>query len=182
MNNDKIILRNIKEQDIEDYVKWLTDKKYSEWLNWDAPWEHEDSFDADEERRRWTKFFEASEALDPSKLRHRFEIEVNDKHVGWVSAYDDLGYMENPDKHLAIGIDIPEMDVWGKGIGTKALQLFIDYYREQGEKVLYIQTWSGNERMLKVMNKLGFHEFYRAKGIREVNGQKFDAVTYVLDL
>lgn len=36
--------------------------------------------------------------------------------------------------------------------------------------------------MMRVAEKLGFREVFRKKGYREVNGQKFDAVTYRLDL
>ena len=34
--------------------------------------------------------------------------------------------------HRAIGIDICESDVWGNGIGTNALRVFLNYYFENG--------------------------------------------------
>ena len=44
---ENIILRDIIESDIEDYVRWFTVER--EWENWDAPWEKEDT---DEENER----------------------------------------------------------------------------------------------------------------------------------
>jgi len=32
-----LILRDMKESDIEDYVRWFTTE--TEWGNWDSPWE-----------------------------------------------------------------------------------------------------------------------------------------------
>ena len=53
---ENIILRDMIESDIEDYVRWFTVER--EWENWDAPWEKEDT-DEDSERRRWTESYES---------------------------------------------------------------------------------------------------------------------------
>lgn len=49
-----LILRDMRESDIEDYVRWFT--KETEWGNWDAPWE---AFEAseEEERKSWTEYY-----------------------------------------------------------------------------------------------------------------------------
>ncbi|MBQ5782744.1 MAG: GNAT family N-acetyltransferase, partial [Oscillospiraceae bacterium] len=67
------------------------------------------------------------------------------------------------------------------GNGTKALLLFIDYWKKLGYSHIYTQTWSGNYPMIKLADKLGFKEVCRKKDYREVNGQKYDAVTFKLD-
>ena len=38
---ENIVLRDMIESDIEDYVRWFTVER--EWENWDAPWEKEDT-------------------------------------------------------------------------------------------------------------------------------------------
>lgn len=38
---ENIILRDMIESDIEDYVRWFTVER--EWENWDAPWEKENT-------------------------------------------------------------------------------------------------------------------------------------------
>ena len=55
----------------------------------------------------------------------------------------------------------------------------IVYRTEHGLKDIYIQTWSGNERMIALAKKLGFVEFKRKGGIRIVNEEKYDAITYI---
>ena len=36
--------------------------------------------------------------------------------------------------------------------------------------------------MIKVINKLGFIEYFRKKDYRTVNNKKYDAITYLLKL
>ena len=90
--------------------------------------------------------------------------------------------MENPEKIPAIGLDIPCVDYRNHGCGTEAFQLYIDYLKEHGYRRFYTQTWSGNQAMIKVAGKLGFIETARIRDCREVNGKKYDAITFRLDL
>lgn len=78
----------------------------------------------------------------------------------------------------AIGIDICEPDAWGNGIVTNALRAFMNYYFENGVDQLYTQTWSGNVRMLRCAEKLGFHECKRNVDKRAVVGWKCDGLTF----
>ena len=171
-----IILRDMIESDIEDYVRWFTSKV--EWMEYDAPWEGTENLASiEEERKSWTEYYQSIKNLPKEEIRWKYEIEYNGKHVGWVSRYFDLEYIENVDNIPAIGIDIPETDVYNKGIGTEALKMFMEYLKKAGYEHLYIQTWSGNTRMLHIAEKLGFKEFYKKKNHRTVNGKMYDAIT-----
>ena len=184
---ENIILRDMVESDVEDYVRWFTVER--EWGNWDAPWEKEDT-DEETERRSWTEYYESVKDLPDDVRRWKFEIEWNGRHVGWVSSYPMTeayewiasGDIEEGQKvYRAIGIDICEPDVWGGGIGTEALRAFIRYYADNGVKELYTQTWSGNTRMIRCAEKLGFVECSRYVGIREVEGKTYDGLTFRLE-
>ena len=182
INYENIILRDMIESDIEDYVRWFTIE--TEWSNTDAPWEPIES-DEETERTSWREYYESVKDLPDDVRRWKFEIEWNGRHVGWVSSYSiDENYewideiKDGQTVHRAIGIDICEPDVWGNGIGTNALRAFIKYYFENDVEELYTQTWSGNVRMLRCAEKLGFKECRRDIGIREVNGKKYDRVTF----
>ena len=48
------------ESDIEDYVRWFTAE--TEWMDWDAPWENEETT-PEAERESWTEYFERIKAL-----------------------------------------------------------------------------------------------------------------------
>lgn len=178
---ENIILRDMIETDIEDYVRWFTAER--EWEKWDAPWEKEDT-DEETERKEWTKYYESVKNRPDDAYRWKFEIEWNGKHIGWVCSYCiDENYEwvgkaeEGQIVHRAVGIDICESDSWGNGIGTNALRAFMDYCLDSGACELYTQTWSGNVRMLRCAEKLGFAECNRCIGEREVNGRKYEGLT-----
>ena len=177
-----IDLRDMLESDIEDYVRWFTTQ--TQWSDADAPWEPIES-DEETERNAWREYYEAFKKMPDDVLRQKFEIEADGKHVGWVSAYlidenfEWIGQVkEGQSVHRAVGIDICESDAWCKGIGTDALRAFVNYYFENGADEIYTQTWSGNARMLRCAEKLGFAECDRKVAIREVDGKKYDALTF----
>ena len=181
---ENIILRDMIESDIENYVRWFTTE--TEWSNTDAPWEPIES-DEETERTSWREYYESVKDLPDDVRRPKFEIEWNGRHIGWVSSYPiDENYewigevKDGQTVYRAIGIDICDPDVWGKGIGTNALRAFMNYYFENGVDELYTQTWSGNVRMLRCAEKLGFVECNRNVGTREVDGKKYDGLTFRL--
>ena len=122
-----LILRDMKESDIEDYVRWFTTE--TEWGNWDSPWETFETSE-EEERKSWTEYYEFVKNLPDDVVRWKYEIEVDGTHIGWICSYTDLGYMENTGNVLAIGLDIPSMEKRKSGCGTKALQMYMDYLKE----------------------------------------------------
>lgn len=187
IEHESIILRDMMEPDIEDYVRWFTAD--TEWSNTDAPWE---SIEADEETERtsWSEYYASVKDIPDNVRRWKFEIEWNGRHIGWVSSYmmDETFEWISADTiqpgqtvYRAIGIDICEPDAWGNGIGTTAMRAFINYYFDNGADELYTQTWSGNTRMLRCAEKLGFVECNRYVGIRQVGGKTYDALTFRLE-
>ena len=181
-----MILRDMVESDIDDYVRWFTTE--TEWTRWDAPWEPVEG-DETAQRTEWTEYFESVRKLPEDELRWKFEIESNGRHIGWVSSYLINGDYEwiavsavqdGQTVYRAVGIEICEPDIWGRSAGVAALQAFIQYYADNGCGEIYTQTWSGNQRMLRCAAKLGFEVCGRNVGKREVNGEKYDGLTLVL--
>ena len=175
-----VTLRDMRKKDIKDYVKWFTID--TEWSDiWDSPWKKINTT-VEYENQSWTEYFHYVSNLKSEEFREKFEIDYNGKHVGWVSCYLDLEYIDNNDNILAVGIDIPEEKSRGKGVGTEALKQFIQYLFSKGKRKLFIQTWSENTPMLKVIEKLIFKDYYRRKEYREVCNQKYDAITFMLEI
>lgn len=179
-----IILRELREADIENNIRWNTID--TEWQLWDAPWENEN-----QDLKNWNEYREKElENLKKPKvenrLHSRLQICINDNnktHIGSVNHYYiDKNYDYTKEKLLsAIGIGIRDSNYWGKGLGTKAFRLYIQYLFENGFTELYTQTWSGNIRMIKVAETLGFKEIQREIGIIEVRGKVYDSLTFRLD-
>ena len=167
LKNDKVFLRYIKESDIENYIKWTTVE--TEWQNWDAPWEQDENDDSFLIRQK--------EAVKETPQDYgKLEIEnISGEHIGWVSTY----YIDEDKEKLAVGIDIIPLSDRGKGYGKAALSLFMKYLFESRD-VLYTQTWSGNLPMIALAKKLGFAEVGRIKDLREVNGKRYDALTFAI--
>lgn len=181
---ENIVLRDMVESDIEDYVRWFTTE--TAWSDFDAPWEPV-SGDADEERKIWMEYYECVKNLPEEVERWKFEIEHHGHHVGWVTSYMiDENYewvgkaKEGQTVYRTVGIDLCESDSWGKGVGTNALQSFVNYLFSKDADAIYTQTWSGNTRMIRLAEKLGFTECSRYVDKREVNGKKYDALTFRL--
>ena len=181
-----IILRDMTEADIEDDIRWYTLE--TDWSNWDAPWEPlPDISNTDSYRKK--ELLKLAEPKD--KIRWGFEIETAEgNHIGTVNSYminENFEWISVKDikpgdkAFRTVGISICESSFCGKGFGTKALAAFINYYLENGEDEIYCQTWSGNIRMVKCAEKLGFEICKRKIDYREVNGKKYDGLTFKLN-
>lgn len=182
---DGITLRDYQLSDIEDEIRWTTAD--TSWFYEDTPWMAMEPVNPDELRRDMT---EVISGMSDDAIRWRLEIEVNGRHVGFVSSYLlDEQYQStsweliDPSKNAAdnhstraLGIEICEADCRGQGIGRKALTAFMDYYRGLGEHRFLLETWSGNTRMLGCAGKLGFVEIRREKGAYTVSGKAYDSI------
>ena len=180
---DSITLRDYRLSDIEDEIRWTNEE--TEWFYFEAPWMTLEPVDADELRADMTEIIND---MPEDAIRWRFEIEVDGRHIGQVSSsylksdfehtpWDSIDQSKNAlhnNSIRALGIEICEMEYWGKGIGTKALAAFMEYYRNLGENHFLLETWSGNLRMLSCAKKLGFYEVKRKKGTITVDGKQFD--------
>ena len=80
-----------------------------------------------------------------------------------------------------MGLDICEPAYWNGGWGAQALAAFLRYHLDGGYTELYTQTWSGNVRMTALAEKLGFRECRCKEGIRQVQGETYDGLTFRLD-
>lgn len=188
--NSQIFLRDFVESDIEKRIYWETVE--TEWQQWDAPWDYEGLTEEEKEcelqsyiesLRRWV---EKDATVSAEEVRYRFQIALNNEsqdYIGWCNAYciDEEYCYTDEDGYLAVGIDIPEIAMRGKGYATEAFCMFINYLLEQGEDPIFTQTWSGNERMIHVAEKIGFEECCRKKDFREVRGRKYDGLTFKLN-
>lgn len=184
-----IVLRDYRESDIEDEVRWNTVD--TAWGDWDAPWEPFPDLSADDLRQRGRKRLQA--VPEEGALRWRLEIATADgAHIGAAAAYlmtEDFRWRDHapeevpgPDTPVALGLDIMDSSCWSGGWGTKALTAWVGYWLDRGCREVYTQTWSGNTRMIGLANKLGFSEYLRKPGIRQVRGGAYDGLTFRLDV
>lgn len=181
-----IILRDMIESDIEDWIRWQT--LDTEWMDWDGPDLEAPPFIEMEFRAECSVLLGRPE----SGFRHFFELATADgKHIGMITSHltgDDFNYLtrqeiESGKKfYHTLGIVICESCNWNKGLGAQALTGFCKYLLDNGKTELRLQTWSGNLRMVHCAQKIGFVEINRFAGNRYIRGNVYDGLTFQLDL
>jgi RimJ/RimL family protein N-acetyltransferase len=162
----RVNLRTLVESDLADYERWYT-HDYKAW-EFDAPYLGHGLGKTLENRRKW---------LDGDRQPpfRRLEIETKEhRHIGWVNIYRVTAV----DVHMIeAGIDIIEDELWNQGLGTEALRLWVDYVFEAHNLArLGVATWSGNPRMVRVAEKVGFQVEGRIRNGCEVKGRFYDRI------
>lgn len=181
-----IILRDMVESDIDDEIRWWTVD--TDWGDWDAPWEPLTPIDPVQHRQKLL------DKITQPKHGHRWSMEIataDGVHIGKTNSYlideryDWISLLDvAPGQQVfhTLGIDLMEKAFWGSGLGTQALAAFILHHLDHGLRDLCLQTWSGNVRMVRCAEKLGFVECHREVGNREVRGKTYDGLTFRLDV
>ena len=158
-------LRPTVESDLADYERWNV-PELEAW-KFDGPWYGLGLDKVIENRRKWL-------AGDRQPPYRRLEIDaVARGHAGWVTAY-----VHANDPHMTeAGITIVDDSLWNRGLGTEAFGLWVDYlFPAFNLTRLGFSTWSGNPRMIRVGEKLGFVTEGRIRRGCEVRGQFYDRV------
>lgn len=162
--NNELTIRPIKEGDLYRVWELVYKEKAPEWKKWDAPYYPHTAMTYDD-------FIQGSDSwVDQDDY---WAIEVNDSLTGVVTySWEHLA-----SNWLEVGIVLFPADKWGKGIGTRALKLWIDHLFNTLPLVrLGFSTWSGNKRMMRVGEKLNMQIEARIRKARYYNGEYYDSI------
>lgn len=161
-------LRTTKWADLDDYERWNDPKLKAYQL--DGPW-YKKKGPPLSAVINWRKRWLEGDRRPPYPF---LEIETKGNiHIGWVVVY----YHENDPHMPEIGISIPEDKYWGRGMGTEAVYLWVDYlFNTRKFTRLGFCTWEGNKGMIRIGEKLGFIEEVRIRKSCEVNGIFYDRI------
>jgi RimJ/RimL family protein N-acetyltransferase len=93
--------------------------------------------------------------------------------IGWVNLRD----IELEHRTATLGISINEATLWGRGYGTEATTLIVDYgFNVLGIHNIMLDTFSSNERAIHVYRKVGFREVGRRRESYRIGAKVFDIV------
>ena len=169
----KIVLRDWVMDDLPVYEGWLSND--FEWKQFNGPYYVMDESKVPERIGRLRKAIEAAEWSNP---RRRLVIAARetDAFVGLVSRY----WESEETNWLSVGIVIYDPTNWSGGLGFEALGIWSDYiFTAMPELVrLGLGTWSGNVRMMRLAEKLGYVEEARRRMARIVRGEYYDSMGY----
>ena len=163
-SDQELTIRPIIEDDLYRLWELIYKDEQPEWKKWDAPYypHHTKSYDDFLQKKdEWV----ACESF--------WIIEVAGVVRGIVSYY----WEHEPSKWLEMGIVLHEAGSWGKGIGTRTLRLWMNHLFTTMPLVrVGFTTWSGNDRMIRVGEKLGMQMEARIRKVRYYDGHYYDSI------
>ncbi|MBM7553004.1 RimJ/RimL family protein N-acetyltransferase [Thalassobacillus pellis] len=167
---EKVILRSIKEEDHPYLWKLIYGEQEPEWKKWDAPY-----YPLEPHTLESYRSYERAriERLPENEPDSRLIIEVDDVIIGTVSYY----WEHKPSLWLEVGIGIYRPEYWSGGYGTEALSLWITHLFQQLPLArVGLTTWSRNQRMMRVAEKLGMKLEGRMRKCRIYEGKHYDSI------
>ncbi len=169
VKGEKVTLRQVEKEDLPVLWELRYGNPNPEWKKWDAPYFTLKYID----KETYIKKAEHQLAMQHHPLDHMI-IEADGQIIGSVIFY----WESEATRWLEMGIVIYLPEYWGDGYGTEAMKHWIDYLFETIpyiERVGYT-TWSGNQRMVKVGQKLGMTLEARMRKCRYYNGFYYDSI------
>jgi RimJ/RimL family protein N-acetyltransferase len=143
----------------DDLFRWFNMEEWKYYDQPDQPFQpiSRDEFEklAKENREKYDKRNKKkSKGSSSPKPTPGWHIDtVDGQHIGWVNYYN----WNQEEKSAFIGICIPEEENWGKGYGTEAVSLFLNFlFDSYGLNIIRTATWTGNKRMVRCAQKAGF--------------------------
>jgi RimJ/RimL family protein N-acetyltransferase len=149
LKGEKVLLRPIKRSDITNFLKWFNDPEVTQYLSMYLPMtemaEEKWIEDAASKIRAGTDVYLVIEAIEGESTRP----------IGSIGLHGI-----NPKDHSAsFGIGIGEKDYWGKGYGTEATRLILEYgFQQLNLHRISSSTLDFNERSIKLHLRTGFQE------------------------
>ncbi|WP_413381857.1 GNAT family N-acetyltransferase [Alkalihalobacillus sp. 1P02AB] len=162
--NDNLTIRPIIEADLPRLWELIYKEEQPEWKKWDAPY-------FPHKAKPYEEFLEG--CVNWVGADDIWTIVINGKVCGTVSYY----YEDEQKNWLEMGIIFYQSGNWGKGLGTRALKLWMNHlFRAIPLVRVGLTTWSGNERMIRVAQKLGMTMEARIRKVRFYNNQYYDSI------
>lgn len=169
----KIRLRDWSIADLVQYRHWQ--KPGHQWQTLDGPYYQSKSDESAVKAENLRKHIEST-PLPSVRMNLAIADLATDKLIGSVTSY----WESVETNWLCIGITIYDPHHWGQGIGAEAMKLWIDYlFQHRPELVrLDMRTWSGNQGLMHLAQKLGFKQEACFRQARIVDGKYYDGLGY----
>lgn len=166
LKGEKVLLRPVRKTDLENFLKWFNDPEVAQYLAIYLP-----MTDIGEE-----KWIEGLSTLQAGK-EIVFVIEAcgDDSFVPIGNC--GLHRINWKDRDAEAGMAIGEKDYWGKGYGTEALELLLEYGFDQlNLHRVSTGAYEFNERSIRTQQKAGFQIEGRIRLSVFKNGRYWDKV------
>ena len=162
MKGNSIYLAPLEVSCIENYMKWFNDTEVTRYL---AMYYPVNSFC---ERKYIENSSRASDQV-------AFDLFLNesDRHIGNCA----LTQIDWVNRRCVFGSAIGEKDCWGKGYGTEATILCVEYaFNRLNLHRVGLEVYTYNDRAAKVYKKAGFTEEGRLRDSKFMDGRYHDTI------
>jgi len=162
IDGKKLKLRPIESKDIEVFRRWINDWEVCRGLLRYLPV-------TDFGHREWFKNIKK----DRNQIYFAVEIKKSKKYIGNIGLRNINWKDRNGDFFIYIG----EKKYWGKGYGTEAAKIFIDYcFNSLNLHKVYLRVVEFNESAVKSYQKAGFKKEGVLKDEVFVGGSYFNII------
>ncbi len=159
----------LEREHLPSFVRWFNDPEVSQYLLWYLPMN----------MAREEKWFEKLQTNDKEIAFSIFSIDEEGNDVKLIG--NCATRVEFKDRCANVGIMIGEEDYWGKGYGTEAMGLLIEYcFDVLNMHRVELETFATNERAMHSYLKCGFKEEGKRREAHFTNGQYVDVVQFGL--
>jgi len=163
LTGQKTSIRPVEEADIETMYQWYNDQEVNLWSSGAWP---------------------LNTLLSKEQLAVKFLDELPDTYRYTILAENELligtiGFKEVniPAQSATLFVVLGNKTYWGKGYGTDALITFSRFLLTQWNfHRISLDTWDGNNRAIRVYEKVGFKIEGRQREARFVLGKYHDAI------
>ncbi len=150
------------------FVKWLNDPEVTHFLNWYLPL----NLDGEE---KWFSSLSSNQKELPFTIALKDQNAIEGNGVASIPIGNCAIRVDWKNRVGNVGIVIGEKEHWGKGYGTEAVQLLVDYgFGTLGMHRMELETFIFNDRAIKSYNKVGFKEEGRRRQAHFIDGEHFD--------
>jgi len=165
LKGKKVILRSIRKNDINHFLKWCNDPEIIQNMYLCLPV-------SEIAEKKWI------EEITCSKNDAIFVIEINVKGRPIAIGNCVIKEINWKDRNAEIGIIIGEKKYRGKGYGPEALMLLISYgFNQLNLHRVWAAIFEFNNKKIPIFQKLGFRKEGCARSVIFKNGKYWDITT-----
>lgn len=169
LTDNELTIRTIQTADLQKLWE-IAYRDNLEWMKWNGPYFHDPVYTQEEYLHEIGPKYDVEQA-------HKCLIECNGEPCGIITYSLEDGDMK---RWLEFGLIIYSQQAWGHGIGRRCCMLWLRYLFQEFTHIQRIgfTTWSGNERMMRLGDKLGMTLEGRIRKVRYYGEQYWDSIKY----
>lgn len=170
LKGEKIELRPVTKADLNNQFKWRNNEEFANMAAGSEAYLYNNT---------------PLEMMEAYYEKNLTTVDKNDGCVFSVYALHDgkhIGKCDYRDVNIitrtaTIGLSIGEKDYWNQGYGSDVIKTLIRHlFNSLNLRRVQLDTWSGNERAIRVYQKCGFEIEGRLKENEYVDGKYYDTI------